>query len=626
LPLKYHLIETPNMKNTEARAVLGLEPGDNPRAFAAEFEETREYKQELVNNAPSEEIRERYQTDLIEYEAAMRAVVGKQGIRPNTDFIVVMLLIATLSVFGWWGYRWYQQQWRSHSKTEIELADLKTHGRAAVIARKWGEAEKAYGEIERLDPGSRTAAAGFESIKEGKLEEENQQIFYTLGESQAALEAGRWDEAEKLVQSALELSPENKAAKHKLGVIAKERRRQEVSLKMTHVSDTLNAGDLAAARQSLEELRSADPQNPNIPIFDTDVEGLERSLRKRHREADELYGKALKLDTGEFSQEAVALLEEARRLHPLSAKIKVLYEKMGAYSRAIKVPGDYPDIPAAILAARPNDIIRVSAGTYKTPLIITKPISLKGSADGKTIIELPAKEAGFITVSSTAPGTRISGFELRHTGFDHGLNRYSGITIEAQDVTISSCSIQDCAGHGIAVLGGAQAKISSCKISRCGWDGISVYGEDSRAEISDTLCQENLQHGIGFWLGGSGSVTKSKVLKNGLCGILAMSTGTKVTISSNTCSGNREAGILLSDAVSAEVISNTCEKNLLSGIVARSENTQVDLVGNTTKGNHEVGILTHQGVKVGKFENNSSMGNTSQQIWRDADLTSRNEN
>ena len=613
------------MKNTEARNVLGLDPGDNPRAFLAEFEETREYKRELVNNAPSEEIRFRYQQELLEYEAALKVVAGKQKARPNTDFIVVLLLIATLSVFGWWGYRWYQQQWKSHSQTELKIADLKTYGRAAVIARKWSEAEKAYGEIENLDPGSRDAASGFEAILEGQLEEKNQQVFYTLGESQAALEAGRWGEAEKLVRSVLALAPDNETAKHKLKIIDKERRKQSLSIKMIAVSDALDAGDLAGAKQSLEILRAAAPQNPNIPVFASSIKTQEEAAKKRHQKARTLYQQALKLDTGEFSEEAVSLLEEARRLNPESSEIQKQHEKMRSYTRSIKVPGDYPDIQQAIEAARPHETIRVAAGTYKTPLIISKPITLQGSSDGKSIIELSAKKAGFITITKEASGAKISGFDLRHVGFDHGMDRYSGITINGGEVTISSCNINHSAGHGIAVLGGAQAQISDCKIMRCGWDGISVYGENSSANISDTLCQENLQNGIGFWLGGSGSVTNCRVLKNGLCGILAMSKGTKVTISSSICSANREAGILLSDAVSADLTSNVCEKNLLSGIVARSDDTQVNLVNNVTKGNLEVGILTYKGVKVGKFENNRSVGNTSQQIWRDADLARKKE-
>ncbi|MBT8043364.1 MAG: right-handed parallel beta-helix repeat-containing protein, partial [Verrucomicrobiae bacterium] len=324
--------------------------------------------------------------------------------------------------------------------------------------------------------------------------------------------------------------------------------------------------------------------------------------------------------TGEYSPEAMSLLEEARRLHPESEQIVALHQKMGNYTRAIKVPVDYPTITKAIEEARPRDVIRVAPGTYNESLIIDKPIRLEGSADGKTIIQLPAKEAAMITITAEAAGTRVSGFDLKHTGFDHGTDRYSGVTIQANDVSITSCNVEHSAGHGIAVIDGAKAKITGCQITLCGWDGISVYGNNSQADITDVRCQGNLQNGVGFWLGGSGSVAGSRMLKNGLSGIVAMSKGTKVEIASNTCSSNREAGILVSDAVTASVTSNLCEKNLLSGIVARSKGTSVDLVNNVTKGNHEAGILTHLGVKIGKFENNKSSGNVSQQIWRDARL------
>ena len=88
------------MKNTEARKTLGLAPGDKPSAFLSDFDETREYKQELVNNAPSEELKFRYQQELLEYEAALRVVIGKRKLRPNTDFIVVLLLICSLCTVG----------------------------------------------------------------------------------------------------------------------------------------------------------------------------------------------------------------------------------------------------------------------------------------------------------------------------------------------------------------------------------------------------------------------------------------------------------------------------------------------------------------------------------------------
>ncbi|MCP5536155.1 MAG: right-handed parallel beta-helix repeat-containing protein [Akkermansiaceae bacterium] len=608
------------MKNTEARKILGLDPDDDPRAFLPAFEETREYKQELVNNAPSAAIKFRYQQELLEYEAAVKVVAGKQKIRAHTDFIVVLLLIAAFSAVGWWGYQWYQQQWNTHAQVEVKLAQLQSDGRIAVMGRKWPEAERIYQEIKQLDPGSPVAAAGFEAIKKGRQEEKSQQLFYTLGESQAALEAGRWDEAEKLARSVLEQSPGNETAQRKIEIIREGRRKQEISLKLMAITDAIDAGNLSEARVALAALRESDPENPNLSGFSNRIDAEAKEIRMRHDQAAELYQQALKLDNGEFSPKAMALLEDARRLHPESREILALHQKMGNYTRAINVPVDYPTISQAIEAARPRDFIRVAPGVYKESLTIDKPIRLEGSADGKTIIQLPAKEDGLLTITADADGSHVSGFDFKHTGFDHGLDRYSGITVEADQVTISSCNVEHSAGHGIAVIDGAKVKITGCKVTLCGWDGISVYGQNSTAEVKDTLCRENLQQGVGFWMGGSGSVTNSRLLKNGLCGIVAMSKGTQVRLTSNTCSGNREAGILISDAVAADLASNLCEKNLLSGIVVRSDGTTVSLVNNVTKGNHEAGILTHLGVKVLKFENNRASGNVSQQIWRDANL------
>ena len=160
------------MKNSEARKTLGLAPGEKPSAFLSDFEETREYKQELINNAPSEELKFRYQQELLEYEAALRVVVGKQKLRPNTDFIVVLLLICSLCTAGWWGYQWHQNEWYVEMKVKSDISELRAAGLSAVTARQWAKAEQAYKQIEAISPGSQLAANGFLAIEEGKVEED----------------------------------------------------------------------------------------------------------------------------------------------------------------------------------------------------------------------------------------------------------------------------------------------------------------------------------------------------------------------------------------------------------------------------------------------------------------------
>lgn len=608
------------MKNTEARKILGLDPKDNPRSYLPTFEETRKYKQELVDNAPSDEIRFRYEQELLEYEAALKVVVGKRKIRPHTDFLVVLMLIGALSACGWWGYNWYQHQWNLEAKNQQQITYLNAIGRTAISKRKWAEAEQAYLDIGKIDANSRLITEGVKSIKRGKLEELNQQLYYSLGESQAALEAGRWDEAERLALSVLETDPENTAAKNKLDRIKKGRHQQQVSLKVSTITDTLAAGNIAEAQKALTELKAIDPQNADLPRYTTQIANAAIAIRKQKAKAATLLESARKLDNGEFSPEAMALLTEARKLDPGNNEIAELHSKMSHYTRAINVPADHPTIQKALAAARPRDLIRIAPGTYKEALEIHKPIRLEGSADGNTILEISATEASLITINPEAQGTLINGFTIKHTGFNHGKERFAAITVMAEKVNIVACQIKQAGGHGIAIIDGASATITSSDVSGSGWDGISVYGKGAQVTIHDTKSQNNLQHGLGVWGGGSGTVTKSNMSKNGFCGILAMGTGAQITINETACSQNREAGILISHGMSARLHANRCDKNLLSGIVARSKKTKIDITNNFTTGNQEAGILTYTGVHIGKFSDNQANGNTSKQIQHNVKL------
>jgi len=624
------------MTESTARKILGLKAKKNPCAHMAEFRANLKRKQGFVDNSPSEETKARYQAELHEYQEAYDVIehfcTSVSG-RGRVGLMVCLILIIAAGVGGWWVYDQNQQelhreaqrkeeeiQQQIHIKNLERIAELEESGKVAVIKRKWAEAQQAYDGIKLIDSGSAMATAGFEAIRLGKLEERNQKIFYILGNSQAALEAGQWDDARKLAQSVLTDNPGHTEAIAKLQSISKQRSAHEISLSVRAVSSSLESGDLIKAQEALVKLKKLSPNHQQIPELSQRIDTALAALQARQLKAVALLTQAKQLDQGQFSAKAIILLDEATLLDPDNPEVKALHHKISNYTRTIQVPEDFASIAEALASARPRDRIRVAPGTYRESLSIDKAVRLEGSADGKTVIEFPADEAPVITIQAAGAGAHLSGLTIKHIGFDYGKDRSSAVIVQGGESTLNACEITHAAGHGIAVIDGAKVSILGCQISDSGWDGISVYGVNSRADIRDTTSQKNLQQGVGFWKGGYGSVTGSRMLANGLCGILAMSPNTQINIQTTLCARNRGAGILVSDQVKATITAVRCDKNLLSGIVARGVGTTASVINSVTTGNGEAGILIHRGVKREAFSGNQSTTNKKRQIWLDAAL------
>ena len=442
-------------------------------------------------------------------------------------------------------------------------------------------------------------------------QKERELIAATMLRSQEALQDTRWDDAETSVLQVLEINPDHAEAKVLLVDIRHEKLNLEIIRAETTFITALSNKDLAAAKKSLQRLRTLDSENSDLSLFDKQLSFLEEQVAKQRKEAKGIYQQALKLDKGYYSGEAITLLQKAQKLHPESQAIGKLLNKISSYTSVIKVPGDFPTIQQAINAARPRDLIEVAKGVYQESLTLNRPINIKGVVGGLTRIEYAENDASVLSIGKGANGTTLTGLVIKHTGFDYSEERFSAVTCQAKDVTVNACTIEQAMGHGIAVIDGANATISFCKISNSGWDGISVYGAGSSARIKDTLCEGNMQHGIQLWKGGSATISKSFALSNNYCGIAISSPSTQSSITASEASKNREAGIFISGG-SVKAVSNTCHENINSGIVARNVNTTVSITANSAKRNQEAGIMIEEEVKVLKLDRNVSQYNLSE--------------
>ncbi len=172
------------------------------------------------------------------------------------------------------------------------------------------------------------------------------------------------------------------------------------------------------------------------------------------------------------------------------------------------------DLPAALDAARPGDVILVPAGSYAGPLVIDKPVTLDGQ--GQAVI---AGSGRGDVVTITAPDVTLRGFTIRHSG-DQLDQENAGVTGLAPRLTIEDNRFEDTlfgvylkeAPHSI--VRGNEVLSKELALPRRG-DGIRIWYSD------DSLIENNYVHGsrdVVIWFSPN-SVVRGNRVENGRYGL-----------------------------------------------------------------------------------------------------------
>ncbi|MBL8768495.1 MAG: right-handed parallel beta-helix repeat-containing protein [Planctomycetes bacterium] len=265
----------------------------------------------------------------------------------------------------------------------------------------------------------------------------------------------------------------------------------------------------------------------------------------------------------------------------------------------ITVPGDQPNIQAAVNASNPGDTILVSAGTYEENVDIAGGFNgLTIKAKGKVILDCRPSGA-----SGTGPGfavasqnVTIQGFTIRHAkGTNpHGVfaaagadgltlrkltiehTDSSGIDVTANSVTIENTTVAGCDG-GIQVTG-ADAVISKCTVRQDGNTGVLITGND--ALISKCLLI-TIEDGEGIRVAGSNAIVEKNVV-DGADGPAILTDGKNPTIRSNKIlrQCDDDPGIDVSNASAGLVENNSIRNTYEDGIEINSNVTDLTVTKN----------------------------------------------
>ncbi|MFC7335894.1 right-handed parallel beta-helix repeat-containing protein [Haloferula chungangensis] len=530
--------------------------------------------------------------------------------RRMAGYALIILLLGGLGVG--WVYTRMEAERKQRNLERVML--LEEVGAQMVEARRWDEATQAYSEIADLDPGSQLAENGIRSIEVGMAEEQRQFVGYWTGESLAALEAGRIDEAEAAAKKVLKKYPEEMEAAELLSKIEAEKLvkiRQEWEGK---IRASIESGTWSEAESALESFSSELPEDPLIQELGDLIAEKKEQERKDHARARELAEAARLRDQGKYDPLALEWMREAVALAPHDAEMKALYEKLASYSRTLRIPEDFKSLADALGEARDRDRIVLAEGSFEAGVVVNSAVQLEGVGEGKTILKMAAQEGPVLTFGPGSKGATVTGVVLQHEGFDAGTSRYPVALVRGSEMEFSDCEFLEASGHGMAVVDGGHAIAQRCVFRTNGWDGAAASGAGSRMTIHECESTGNFGHGYEIWDGASAVLSDSKGSRNSRNGVLADSAAEGIEIRGGEFFGNREYGIVLNAGASGKVANNSCYANMMGGVVVRFAAISMVVEGNRIEKNSGPGLILEQGLRAEIYDGNSSRLNSGEEL------------
>lgn len=636
------------MNLPKALKILGLDPEKDPGTQLADYKSAREQIAAMVRNAPNETLAARYQQGLIEFDQALAAVqehLEAKGLAapplPSTqaDTAASGTRVAEsaesgeftqstpsrgLSYFAWsivfltgavgGGWIFIKNEQAKDERRLIRIAFLERQGSIMVENRRWQDAAKSFSEIEQLSPGSELAQRGRRSIEAGMIEEQTQFIGYWTGQAGAELEAGRLEEAVAAARQVLDRFPNEAEASSILTRVATARISQSRAATLNQAREALRQRNWSIAIGEVQKILANTPDDADAQSILSDATtALEKASANRKKAAD-LLQLAISLDQGQFNQQALDLLREAKSLAPENQEITNRLEKLSSYTRTLRVPEDFPTPAQALIGARQNDRILIGTGTWKGPLLINIDVDLQGGGFNETRIECPPEQGSAVTIGPDARAVRITGITFRHESFATGTDRYSAALVRGGRATFVDCHFTQASGHGLAVIEGGHATVNRCRSADNGWNGIAAIGPESVLTVSDSESSGNFENGIESWDGATATLTNNRCEGNSRNGIHVDNQRASATIEGNQLIANREFGIVLDSAGSGKVRGNSARANLLGGFVIRLDASNLSVTQNQATLNEGPGLVLEKGLAPAAYANNTCSKNNGQQI------------
>jgi len=186
-------------------------------------------------------------------------------------------------------------------------------------------------------------------------------------------------------------------------------------------------------------------------------------------------------------------------------------------SRWRRRTGEYASLTAALEAATDGDVLTITPGTYRENLVLHQAVTLRGPEGSAGSVRIAPVDGVPLTVRASAvvTGVHVEGQDSTAPALlvEDGTPELSDLRIVTRSAagievrgaarpTVRRCTVDNPAGTGIAVLGGAGGVFEQCEVVSAGQTGVSVRdGAHPRLE----RCRIHHASGTGLSVTGEGS-------------------------------------------------------------------------------------------------------------------------
>jgi parallel beta-helix repeat protein len=586
------LLDRATMTLDEARRILDLDPDADPALHQEELLERREKLVRLMNNAPDTAHADRCRRELAEHDEAVAFLKHYRAPGSTSRRVLTGLLAVTLAAGGG-SYAFQKIKQENLRKTHAEAERLFLEAERLVDAKDWYLAREKYQRIVQLQPDSSSAAYGLNQV-EATIEREKQAFLAEWNhEATTAFAAKRWDQAEAAAKTVLAKYPDDASAREMQQRVVDARKAERIEQALAEGKGKLTARDWDSAVSFAEAALALEANHVEAKALRDEAIAAKHKAAADRLKARELFAKAQAADQGQYDKQLAAWAKEARALEPDNAEIKALFDKVSAYVRIVRVPGDFATPAEALADLDDGNVLTLGEGVWQGPLIVDKPVELRGT--GVTVIECPAGQSVAISFGPGAKGAKVAGLTFRHQGTDASTERFSAALVRGGEVAFDSCEFTEASGHGLMVIEGGKASAVRCRFQRNGWDGAAASGVGSRLEIRLSVTGANREHGLDVWDGATADFVGNLCVVNGRNGIL-IDSGAAANVTGNETRGNREFGLVLSNAQNGRITDNQIEANQMGGMVVRLAAAKIEVVKNRFSGQAPPAMVLEKGL------------------------------